>query len=146
MKFWDASALVPLLLAEATSRQLQSLIANDPIMFVWWRSPIECVSALARREREGVLEAQIVQLALSRLERLAAAWHEVDPSDEIRETAARLLRVHPLRAADALQLAAAFMAAERRPASLAIVTLDSRLAEAARKEGFAIYDLAPHVP
>jgi hypothetical protein len=36
-----------------------------------------------------------------------------------------------------LQLAAAFAAAERRSASLEIVTFDDRLASAARKEGFA---------
>jgi predicted nucleic acid-binding protein len=76
--------------------------------------------------------------ALQRLRQLSAGWREVDPSDEIRETAARFLRVHPLHAADALQLAAAFAAAERRPASLEIVTLDDRLANAARKEGFAV--------
>ena len=80
-------------------------------------------------------------LALQGLQQLSAGWHEIDPSDEIRETAARFLRVHPLRAADALQLAAAFVAAERRPASLEIVTLDDRLANAARKEGFAVRDL-----
>ena len=65
----------------------------------------------------------------------------IDPSDVIRETATRFLRVHPLRAADALQLAAAFAAAERRPASLEIVTLDDRLADVAGKEGFAVFDL-----
>jgi predicted nucleic acid-binding protein len=80
-------------------------------------------------------------LALQRLQQLSAGWHEIDPSDEIRETASRFLRVHPLRAADALQLAAAFAAAERRPASLEIVTLDDRLANAARKEGFALLDV-----
>jgi hypothetical protein len=45
------------------------------------------------------------------------------------------------RAADALQLAAAFIAAERRPPSLEVITLDERLAVAARKEGFALVDL-----
>ena len=50
----------------------------------------------------------------------------------------RFLRVHPLRAADSLQLAAAFIAAERRPASLDVITLDDRLAAAARKEGFTV--------
>jgi hypothetical protein len=80
-------------------------------------------------------------LALERLQQLSAGWHEIDPSDEIRETAARFLRVHPLRAADALQLAAAFAAAERRPASLEIVTLDDRLVNTARKEGFALLDV-----
>ncbi len=53
----------------------------------------------------------------------------------------RFLRVHPLRAADALQLAAAFIAAERRPSSLELITLDDRLAAAARKEGFVLVDL-----
>jgi hypothetical protein len=109
-------------------------------MLVWWGSAVECVSALARLERDGALDPPTMTLALQRLRQLSSGWHEIDPSDEIRETAARFLRVHPLRAADALQLAAAFAAAERRPASLEIVTLDDRLANAARKEGFALLD------
>jgi predicted nucleic acid-binding protein len=109
-------------------------------MLVWWGSVVECISALARLERDGALNARAMMRALQLLRQLSAGWHEVDPSDEIRETAVRFLRVHPLRAADALQLAAAFVAAERRPASLEIVTLDDRLASAARKEGFAVLD------
>lgn len=107
-------------------------------MLVWWGSEVECVSAVSRLERDGELTPPAATLALERLRRLAAGWHEVDPSDAIRETAARFLRVHALRAADALQLAAAFLAAERRPASLEVVTLDERLAAAARKEGFIV--------
>jgi hypothetical protein len=49
--------------------------------------------------------------------------------------------VHPLGAADALQLAAALVAAERRPPTLTLVTCDDRLREAAAKEGFLIEDL-----
>ena len=141
MKFWDASAIVPLLVAEKSTRRLQALAAKDAAMLVWWGSAVECISALARLERNSALNARAMTLALQRLRQLTAGWHEVDPSDEIRETAARFLRVYPLRAADALQLAAAFAAAERRPASLEIVTLDDRLANAARKEGFAVLDL-----
>ncbi len=140
MKFWDASAIVPLLVAEESTRRLQTLAAEDSAMLVWWGSTVECISALARLERDGALNVRAMALALQRLRQLSAGWHEVDPSDEIRETAARFLRVHPLRAADALQLAAAFAAAERRPASLELVTLDERLANAARKEGFAVFD------
>jgi predicted nucleic acid-binding protein len=81
--------------------------------------------------------------AFDRLRQLAAGWHEVDASDGVRETAVRLLRVHPLRSADAQQLAAAFVAAERRPPTLELVTLDDRLASAARKEGFALVDIPP---
>ena len=81
-------------------------------------------------------------VALERLHEFVQAWHEIDPTDAVREAAARFLRVHPLRAADSLQLAAAFIAAEHRPASLSIVTLDDRLATAARKEGFVVIDLS----
>lgn len=142
MSFWDASAIVPLPVAETSSRRLQSVAAQDPAMFVWWGSEVECVSALARLERDGALDASTLTLALGRLRQLADAWHEIDPSDTVREVAVRFLRVHPLRAADALQPAAAFLAAEQRPTSLAMVTLDERLATAAQKEGFAVLDLS----
>jgi predicted nucleic acid-binding protein len=102
---------------------------------------VECASAIARLEREGALGPPAVIEAFDRLRRLADGWHEVDASDSIREAAVRFLRVHPLRAADALQLAAAFVAAERRPSSLGLVTLDDRLAGAARKEGFAVIEV-----
>jgi uncharacterized protein len=110
-------------------------------MLVRWGSVVECISALARLERDGALSLPAMTLALQRLQQLAAGWHEIDPSDEIRKTASRFLRVHPLRAADALQLAAAFAAAERRAASLEVVTLYDRLANAARKEGFVLLDV-----
>jgi uncharacterized protein len=141
MKFWDASAIVPLLMMEPTSKALQSIALADPAMLVWWATEVECASAIARLERDRALEDSDVIEAFDRLRRLADGWHEVDASDSIRETAVRFLRVHPLRAADAMQLAAAFVAAERRPSSLELVTLDERLAAAARKEGFAMTEV-----
>ena len=143
MKFWDASAIVPLLMAETSTRQVQALAIADPAMLVWWGTEVECASAIARLERDGGLEEPAVAQAFHRLKQLAAGWHEIDPSDAVREAAVRFLRVHPLRAADSLQLAAAFVAAERRPASLEIITLDDRLSTAARKEGFVLVDTAP---
>ena len=122
-------------------RLLQALAGRDPDMLVWWGSEVECGSALARLERAAALDVKAASLAFVRLKQLAAGWHEVEPSEILRETALRFLRVHPLRAADALQLAAAFIAAERRPASLQMVTLDERLADAARKEGFVLVDV-----
>jgi uncharacterized protein len=142
MKFWDASAVVPLLIHEQSSQRLRSLLARDSDMFVWWGSEVECISALTRRERDGSLTAQAMNAALERLRQLTGLWKEIDPTDAVRETAVRFIRVHPLRTADALQLAAAFQAAEQRPSSLAVITLDERLASAARKEGFAVMDLS----
>ena len=143
MKFWDASAIVPLLMTEASTRHVQAVAVKDPAMLVWWGTEVECASAIARLEREGTLEERASARAFDRLKQLAAGWHEIDPSDTVREAAVRFLRVHPLRAADSLQLAAAFVAAERRPASLEIVTLDVRLGAAARKEGFVLVDVPP---
>ncbi len=80
---------------------------------------------------------------MQRLDSLAAAWDEVHPGERIRRTARRLLRVHPLRAADALQLGAALVGADNHPESLDFVTLDTRLADAARREGFQVLDLRP---
>jgi predicted nucleic acid-binding protein len=117
------------------------MAAKDSAMLVWWGSEVEYNSALARRERDGALNARAMTLALRRLQQLTDAWHQIDPSDAIREAVIRFLRVHPLHAADALPLAAAFVAAERRAPSLEMVTLDDRLANAARREGFAIIDL-----
>jgi len=107
-------------------------------MLVWWGTPVECAAALARREREGTLDLADTGVALDRLRDVAAAWQEIAPSDSVRTTAQRLLRVHPLRSADSLQLAAAIVAAEHEPATLEFVSLDDRLSEAASREGFPV--------
>ena len=142
MKFWDSSAIVPLLLSEPATPAMQGIAVKDPSMLVWWATEVECASALARLERDESLNTHIAAQAFGRLTELSAGWHEVDASDGVREAAVRFLRVHQLRAADALQLAAAFVAAERRPATLELVTLDDRLAAAARKEGFVVVTAA----
>jgi predicted nucleic acid-binding protein len=140
LRFWDSSAVVPLIVAEASTDTVQSIAADDPVMCVWWGTEVECVSAVARLEREDALTEGATMAALERLGSLAEAWNEVQPVAAVRGTARRLLRVHPLRAADALQLAAAVVAAEGVPASLDLVTLDERLAAAARREGFAVHE------
>jgi uncharacterized protein len=57
VKFWDASAIVPLLVAGESTRPLQALAAKDVAMLVWWGSVVECISALARLEREANMSA-----------------------------------------------------------------------------------------
>ena len=141
MKFWDSSALVPLLVAEEATNDATALALQDLDIVVWWGTPVECASAIARLERNGELSMSGVAAAFARLDELAAGWLQVEPSDEIRETARRLLRVHPLRAADALQLAAAFVGAERRPPTMTFVTLDDRLRTVAGREGFILEEL-----
>ena len=138
MRFWDSSAVVALLVDELASPSVRAAHADDIAMATWWGTEVECASALARLEREGRLDATQMADAVERLDELAAGWAEVQPVQRIRRAALRLLRVHPLRAADALQLAAAVAAAEDHPASLPFVTLDDRLGEAAGREGFRV--------
>ena len=117
-----------------------SLLKEDDEMLAWWGTPVEITAALARREREGSLTADEVAAALSVVKELSDGWHEIVPSPAVRLTAQRMLRMHPLRAADSLQLAAALIAADHAPASLEFVCFDDRLAAAAAREGFLVID------
>lgn len=134
MRFWDTSAIVPLLLEEANTRRSKDLLREDPEVVVWWGTATECVSAIARPERAG----ERVSEAFDRLDALARVWTEIEASDTVRRNASRVLRTHALTAADALQLAAAVVAAEGTPSSLRFVTFDRRLEEAAAREGFSV--------
>jgi uncharacterized protein len=140
MKFWDSSAVVPLLADEPSRKSMLQILQQDPQVLIWWGTPVEIASALARLEREGSLTADEVSSALSKARQLVDSWHEIVPSDGVRRTAERLLRAHPLRAADSLQLAAALVAADHDASTLEIVCLDTRLTSAARREGFGVID------
>ncbi|MFL6196476.1 MAG: type II toxin-antitoxin system VapC family toxin [Thermoanaerobaculia bacterium] len=140
MKFWDSSALVPLLVEEEISVPLRNLYLAQPGTIAWWGTPVECASAISRLEREDKLSPRAATDALERLDALARHWHRIEPVDAVQETARRLLRVHPLRAADSLQLAAAVLASEGKPSTLEFVCLDDRLATAAEREGFPVLD------
>ena len=143
MRYWDTSALVPLLVAQSASAAVRGLYRADSTVAAWWGTRLECESALARLEREGTLALEAATAARRRLDRIASSWEEILPAEVLRETARRLLRTHDLRTADALQLAAAIAAAEQQPASLAFVCLDVRLARAAEREGFSVLPESP---
>jgi len=138
MKFWDSSGVVPLLVVEPTTAALKKILAQDSVMLVWWTTKVECASAVARRERERALASDAVSDALAALEDMSARWLVVDPVDAVQDAAIRFLRVHDLSAGDALQLAAAYIGSERRPAGLEFVCRDERLARAAEREGFVV--------
>jgi len=138
MKFWDSSAIIPLCLREANTDMMKSLLTADEAMVVWWATRVECLSALSRRQREGALPAESEQKARSVLHVLAAEWSEVQPTEVLRRRAERLIAVHPLRSADAFQLAGALVWAQDSPQDFEVVCLDRNLREAASKEGFSV--------
>jgi hypothetical protein len=138
MKFWDSSAIIPLCIEEPHTKVVREIAKKDGAIVVWWGSLIECYSAFARLYREGLLESheeeQVAEILLS----LSRSWTEIKPGEDIRDIAIRILRNHPLRAADSLQLAAAIVWADRRPRGHHFICLDNKLREAAKREGFMI--------
>ena len=138
MRFWDTSALLPLVVAERETARAERWLREDAGVLVWTLTRVELLSALARRRRQEPGSAR--RLLAARRELLAAweRWSEVTAVDLVRRHAERLVESHPLRAADALQLGAALVAAEDDPAGLDFVTLDRQQALAAEHEGFRV--------
>jgi predicted nucleic acid-binding protein len=138
VRFWDSSAIVPLVCREAESARCRAWLREDPVLLVWALGATEVISALARKRRDGDLSPARFREAVRRLASLEQAWSEVAAWDAVRARARRLLEVHALSAADALHLAAALVVVEERTAGVGFATFDSRLAEAAAREGFAV--------
>lgn len=136
--FWDSSAVVPSLLPESRSEEMTGLLSGDPTPAIWWASPVECQSAIYRWQRGAALSLDFIQQAHERLSLLVRDAHTVAPSEELRRRAGRLVASHPLRAGDALQLAAALVWCEEQPAGETFVCLDDSLRQAARREGFSL--------
>ena len=135
--FWDSSALVPLCIQESTSRQVRSHLRKfAPV--VWWASPVEVHSAVARLHRGRAVNDTEKRGALARLEVLRRGWSEILPDDSLRELANKLLDVYTLRAADSLQLAAALTWCRQKPAQRTFISGDERLCEAAEAAGFVV--------
>lgn len=87
------------------------------------------VAALWRRRRVGEIDEQVRLAAEAGLSSLERSWTTVEDAAQVDRRARRLLALH---------LAAALVACDERPYALSFVTLDDRLAELARREGFAV--------
>ena len=141
MKFWDSSALVHLLVNQAKTEATVKVIEKDPVLAVAWTTEFECFSALCRLEREGKISARSFNEAHLRLKDLALSWNTVVLENEIGFEIKRILRLHPLRCADSIQLASAILVSNRLPHTLEFISFDEDLTEAASKEGFEVLSL-----
>lgn len=138
MRFWDASAIIPLLVREPGTELSQQWLQADPEVVLWTLTRVELASSIERRAREGALNRTDRMNVLKRAERIANDAHEVVDVAAVRARALALLARHALRAADAAQLAAALLIADPDPSSLTMVVLDRRLADAAAREGLGV--------
>jgi predicted nucleic acid-binding protein len=133
--FWDSSALVPLCVKQETTPAVESLAAQHRMM-VWWAAPVEMRGAFARLLRMRLLSDKEHVEAQVSLDRLRSGWREIAPSEPLRELAERLVDRFTLRAADALQLAAALSWRLGKPNGRAFISGDVQLLAAAGQLGF----------
>ncbi len=138
MRFWDSSAIVPLLVEHAASATVDHWLSADPDVSTWTLTPVEITSALWRLVREAVLAEDEARRADQRVLEFMDASHTIVDVDAVKALGQRLVRVHALRAADALQLGAALLWCGGRTQGKVLHTLDGRLALAARREGFQV--------
>ena len=138
MRFWDSSAIIPLIVQEEQSKYCIHAYRADSDILVWAMSKVEVFSALCRRVRDGALGPASLDSAALRMNSLFESIYEVDAIQRVKDRAMRLLRVHPLRTADALQLAAVMVGTEENVRRLPFMCFDDRLAAAARLEGYEV--------
>jgi uncharacterized protein len=141
-RFWDSSAIVPLLVEEPHSAGARDLYRVNPALVVWQYTHTEVVSAITKLVRQGDLDAVGRDLALRHLDSLARRWIVVEALDrkaldEERDRAQDLMLRHPLRSGDALQLAAALDYFDP-PHKHGFVVVDRTLATAAASEGLNV--------
>ncbi len=139
LAFWDSSAIVLLVTHQRATPAALALRRRYPRIVIWWASRVEVCSALARLRRDAAIDSAAAANAVAKLDALARASIEVVPTEPVRTRAERLTTSRDVRAADALQLAAALDWCGGRPGGRAMVCFDARLAAAARAEGFAVY-------
>ena len=105
--FWDTSALVPVCCHQGNSLAARRLARQYRKQVVWWGTRIEARGAFFRLSREKDLSATELRHALANFAALRASQSVILPSDEVGDLAEAVLDDYALRAADALQLAAA---------------------------------------
>lgn len=137
MRFWDTSAVVPLVTKEDTTQAMTALVENDPEMIVSCFTDVEVASAIWRQSREKKTAA-LQREADALLRELERRWLVVDDIATVTKIAREVLSRYPLKAADALQLASALSVVGEDKSAIPFVTLDDRLGNAARSEGFDV--------
>ena len=99
MRFWDSSAVVPLVLAEVATNRVRGWLREDPGVVVWTFTRVEVLSALARRRRTDPSVGR--QLSTARREFLDAwpRWFASGAITEVRLSVAASLAARPTSSA-----------------------------------------------
>jgi predicted nucleic acid-binding protein len=137
-RFFDSSAIVAAYAKQPESPKVRRLLAREATA-VSRLSEVETVSAFSRLARDAAISwdqrVAAIEAFLTDLE----TWEIVEVTLQVTAEARSILRVHPLRAADAIQLASALVLQSRIGTPLdAFVAFDARLLAAARAEQLTV--------
>ncbi|MBN1771663.1 MAG: type II toxin-antitoxin system VapC family toxin [Deltaproteobacteria bacterium] len=133
--YWDASALVSAVIADAHSGVVRRVAAaRDAQHFVSSLAAAEVQVVLGRLVREGQLSAELAREAQARLR--AGPWRTTSVQPDEARLGELALR-HPLRGADLWHLGAALALRELLP-GLGLLSFDERLRAAAEAEGLDV--------
>jgi uncharacterized protein len=138
MSFWDSSAIVSAVANQPSGSDMEQLLVDDPDLVVWWGTAVELASAATKLRRQHLTDEAGFLKLLEKSEKISDEADQIEPTEQVRRTALRILRVHDLSAADALQLAAALVWTNHETTGAGFVCLDKRLREAAEREGFTV--------
>jgi predicted nucleic acid-binding protein len=138
--FLDSSALVKGYRNEAGTRRVSDLLRGADPLLIAQLAHLEVSSAIVRRAHESQASAATVQQSLDELDReVTSSLEVIRINDALMYNAILLTRTHRLRAADAMQLAAALIARDRvEGQELIFVSADEELNAAAMAEGLRV--------
>jgi predicted nucleic acid-binding protein len=136
--YLDTSALVKLYVKENGSAAVRAACDRAEALATSRLSYVEAHTAAARRAREGNLSQKAKARFAENLERDWPRYVVVEVSEVVCRLAVELAGRHPLRAADALQLASALFLRESTRQPVLFLCFDERLVAAAQGEELAV--------
>lgn len=138
--FWDASALAHVCVPGQITRQARELVRTIPLV-AWWATPLEVRGALTRVLRDGTISSAAFRAAWERVSGLLLSCAMIEPTGKVKALALAQLDRFPLKASDALQLAAALIWCRQRPRGRVFVCNDRQLLDAAKVAGFEVHSV-----
>ena len=136
----DSSAVVKLYVEEKGS----SLVASSEPLTVSALARVEVAAAVMRKVRVGALAGDLADVLVDELEADLTGLDGAPRCATVRvdvrllERATELVRSHPLKGYDAVQLATALAVRDVDPEPVTFLCFDAQLGRAARAEGLAV--------
>ncbi|MBU4533226.1 MAG: type II toxin-antitoxin system VapC family toxin [Eubacteriales bacterium] len=134
--YLDTSALIKLYVQEIGSKSIRSLVNASSVVATSKVAYVEARAALARAQREGILDENSYHLVVGALKKDWASYLSVEVSEVLITLAGDLAEQHRLRGFDAIHLASAVTIRRQVKRPVIVCCWDTRLWESLRASEF----------